>query len=302
MSGAAAAQTNATDAGTRTGRNDVLVLNDDLRAHFSGDDAFDRIMQLDGKVYRRHKHRRTIRVAIGGRHYFVKIHEHSGFGEILKNLSHCRLPILTARPEYDAIARLRELGVPTMTVAGFGVCGRNPARLRSFIITEELSDTESLEHLVPHWNDLPAPQRGRLRKAAIDEMGRIAQQLHEHGINHRDFYLCHFLTKRRNWASWQPSDGMELSVIDLHRMQMRSTVPMRWRVKDLAGLLHSSLDEHPTAREMLRFWRAYRGAAWKHELQDDRSLVTRVNRRALRQYRARHGTPPPRAGMTSSSA
>ena len=60
--------------------------------------------------------------------------------------------------------------------------------------------------------------------------------MHRAGVNHRDCYICHFLlhTDRPIQAS-----DLRLSVIDLHRAQVRDAVPRRWRDKDLAALADS---------------------------------------------------------------
>ena len=76
----------------------MLSLAPELAARFEGDDAFDRIMRLEGEVYRAQKNRRTSRVMIGDRAYFVKQHGATSWRELLKNALRGRWPVLTARP------------------------------------------------------------------------------------------------------------------------------------------------------------------------------------------------------------
>ena len=68
-----------------------------------------------------------------------------------------------AGPESSA-----EIGVPTMTPVAFGRTGSNPARIRSFLITEELTGTTSLEDFCAAWASQPPPFR--LRQALTSSL------------------------------------------------------------------------------------------------------------------------------------
>ena len=58
----------------------MIELCPELRDYFKGADAFDEVLNLDGKVYRLHKNRRTLRIERNGKGYFVKIHRRIGWG------------------------------------------------------------------------------------------------------------------------------------------------------------------------------------------------------------------------------
>jgi hypothetical protein len=64
-------------------------------------------------------------------------------------------------------------------------------------------------------------------------------------------------------------EKMRLFLIDLHRMQLRRQTPMRWKVKDIAGLYFSSMDIGLTQRDLLRFMVAYRGKSLRDTLKED---------------------------------
>ena len=81
----------------------------------------------------------------------------------------------------------------------------------------------------------------------------MARKMHRAGINHRDFYLCHFLMDEPLALDQAPV----LHLIDLHRAQIRQNVPRRWLVKDLGGLLFSAFEKGLTSRDLLRFMRLY---------------------------------------------
>ncbi|MCV5744083.1 lipopolysaccharide core heptose(I) kinase RfaP, partial [Escherichia coli] len=54
-------------------------------------------------------------------------------------------------------------------------------------------------------------------------------------------------------------DELKISVIDLHRAQIRAKVPRRWRDKDLIGLYFSSMNIGLTQRDIWRFMKVYFG-------------------------------------------
>ncbi len=280
----------------------MIELSPHLARCLDAGDPFGAVLRLDGPTYREHKHRRTFRVELGGIAYFVKVHGNTSIGEILKNAVRARWPVLTARPERDAIRRLTTLGVRTVEVAGYGCRGRAPSGLESFIITRALDGATQVDHLVGPWNDLPARRRHALRRRVVEAVAGIARRMHADGINHRDFYLCHFLAPDRDWSACDPAAPLDLHLIDLHRARIRRAVPARWLVKDLAGLLFSAFDVKVTTREILRFLEIYEARPWRDAVAARRRFLRRVLRRAVRLYRAEHGTPPPLpAGLPSSA-
>lgn len=229
-----------------------LFLAEPFKTLWEGRDAFAEVERLDGQVYRELEGRRTLRTEVDGRGYFVKIHRGIGWGEIGKNLLTAKLPVLGAGMEWKAIARLKEVGVPTMTAVAYGERGNNPAAQHSFIVTEELAPTESLEDVSINWrNEPPEP---RLKRAFIAEVARLVGMMHRAGVNHRDCYICHFLLHTDKPVT---ADDFRLSVIDLHRAQTRRAITPRWRNKDLAALYFSALDIGLTWRDKLRFLKGY---------------------------------------------
>lgn len=252
-------------------------LHPELAAALGRPVSFDQWLGWQGQSFRDVAGRRTLRFEAGGRGYFIKIHTGVGWKEIWKNLLSGRLPVLGADNERRAIERLAQLGVDTMTVAGFGLRGWNPARRQSFLITGELADTVSLEDLCRDWPQHPPTVR--FKRALLRRVAEIAAALHGHGVNHRDFYLCHFLWHRSS-AVEQP----QLSVIDLHRAQLRERTPRRWLVKDLGALYFSAMDIGLTRRDLLRFLRVYRGRPLREVLREEAGFWRDVRRRAEKLY------------------
>lgn len=271
----------------------VIELSPELLRAMPADGAFDHLLKVPGKVHREVRNRRTVEFEVQGRLYFIKAQRGCGWGEIWKNIFSARLPIVSARTEWLAIEAVRAAGIATMTVAGRGVRGANPARLESFVITDALEGMVSLEDLALRWNSLDTHKRVLLKRALLRNIAGIARKLHTSGLNHRDFYLCHFLVRDRDWATWKRNDPLQLFLIDLHRVQRRRVVPERWLVKDLGGLLFSALDADITRRDLLRFLAIYRNKPWREVLETERSFWRRVWSNAVALYRPFHRREPP---------
>jgi heptose I phosphotransferase len=187
---------------------------------------------------------------------------------------------------------LESLAIATVRAAGFGVQGRWPHQHESFIITEALQGMIPLNELMPHLATLSRRRRALLVRRILQIIAHIARTLHRNGLNHRDFYLIHFLVRNRTWTAWTPDDPIELHLIDLHRMQIRARTPRRAAIRDISGLMFSALDCELTMRDWIRFLAAYfdeprRTAATRHRL-----FTRAVVRRAQRIYQSEHGKSP----------
>lgn len=246
----------------------TLFLESNLKEEWPNATCFEEIMKLSGELYRDMQGRKTFRFNLRGKSYFIKQHFGVGWQEIAKNLLFGRLPVIGATTEYLAINRLSQLNIPTLTTAGFGVKGCNPATQRSFLITHEITNAISVEDLVKSWGANPPTRQFKL--ALMQKMAAIVSAMHQNGLNHRDMYICHFLLR-------QPvTIDIELAVIDLHRVQIRKRTPKRWIVKDLGSLYFSALNAGLTQRDFLRFIEFYTGMPWRQALQSKPSLWKQV--------------------------
>ncbi|WIE51141.1 lipopolysaccharide core heptose(I) kinase RfaP [Pseudomonas sp. GM17] len=256
-----------------------LILAEPFKTLWAGRDAFAEVERLDGQVYRELEARRTLRTEVAGEGFFVKIHRGIGWGEIFKNLLTAKLPVLGAGQEWQAIQRLQEAGVPTMTAVAYGERGSNPANQHSFIVTEELAPTISLEDFSIDW--VKQPPQPRLKRALIAEVARMTGMMHRAGVNHRDCYICHFLLHTDKLVT---PDDFKLSVIDLHRAQTRPAITRRWRDKDLAALYFSALDIGLTRRDKLRFLKGYFQQPLRQILSDEAPLLAWLEGKANKLY------------------
>ena len=270
----------------------LLEIKEPFRSLWAGQDPFLAVEALEGEVFRELEARRTLRTEASGRGYFVKIHRGVGWGEIFKNLLSLRWPVLGARNEWQAIRQLEALGVDTMQCAAFGIRGCNPARQHSFIVTEELAPTISLEDYCRDWPLHPPPVA--LKHALIRRVAGMARRMHQGGVNHRDFYICHFLL---HLEPEPRAESLKLSLIVLHRAQIRPQTPTRWRNKDLASLYFSALAIGLTARDRLRFLSEYFQRPLHEVLREESHLLhyleqesERLQARFVRKYAPESGT------------
>ncbi len=270
----------------------MIYVREDLRPLFAQERSVADFLRIDGQIYKQFPTRRTLRFVRGGREFFIKTHLGFGWREIFRKLLSLHVPVVSAKSEWRAIQALEAIGIKTMRIAAYGEEGINPARKRSFVVTEALTHTESLEKWSPSFvAQAKTPEKIRLKRVLIEKVASIARHLHTHGLNHRDFYLGHFLLDLSCGETPAPVQA-ELYLIDLHRTQVRARTPRRWAVKDIAGVFFSSMDLGLTSRDYFRFMRVYAGTTLRATLQADAVFWRQVCRRGLRLYeRQRHRRP-----------
>jgi tRNA A-37 threonylcarbamoyl transferase component Bud32 len=245
-----------------------LEVREDLRPAGAKDrhQEFKHWMHLRGKVYRDMPGRRTQRFLCQGKSFFIKQHFGLGFREGFKELLSLRLPVWGASAEKKAMALLTHHQINTLTLAGYGKVGRNPFSAHSFLITEDFQESSDLEQYCR--NAILRPDWAAKKSSLILRLAVITQRMHAAGMNHRDYYLCHFLLRGDDFDS--------LALIDCHRAQCRKAVPMRWQVKDLASLYFSAMEFSLSVRDCLSFIRAYSGQSYKA----NKSFWDKVSKRA----------------------
>ena len=261
-----------------------VFLNETWSQYWQGRDPFKEARAVQGQVYRNKEGRRTLRFEQERQGFFLKYHEGVGWKEILKNFLQFRLPVLGAANEFNACNALKKLNIDTMTPVAFGERGNNPAQQESFLITEELANTVSLEDYCKSWSRVSPSLREK--RSIIRKLAQISKTLHENGINHRDYYLCHFL-RAENSEPFCVQDALYL--IDLHRAQIRQATPQRWLIKDLAGLFYSAFDLSLTRHDVLCFLAVYRREWLRGEVKTLREIASK----AVALYQKDFGRDPP---------
>lgn len=241
-----------------------------------GQQAFEKVRSLQGTVARSLETRKTLRFEMEDGAYYAKYHRGGSVGELLKNLLSLRMPVFSAKNEWEAIEHLHRHGVDTMTAVAYGYRGVAPLWAESFLITEELKNCISLEDvfLKGVWETLTVAERRDL----VRLLAETVKRMHEAGVNHRDCYLCHFLWNR---------EENRLYIIDLHRSQIRASVPHRWLLKDIASLYFSSLSQDIPATYFMRFAKVYGQDKLKDLLPSILKKVEKIRRhnRSLKEKR-----------------
>jgi heptose I phosphotransferase len=213
-------------------------------------------------VKARLQQRQTMRCeAPSGRVYYVKRYNSPPGESFWAGLLARQFSSPAAR-EWAVLRRLERLGIAAPHPAAC-IEERNGKRVaRAALITAGLPAEISLEKIILE-QPLPPARRQRFAR----ELGAILRAMHEGGVNHRDFYLVHI----------RVGEDDKLYVTDLNRADIRKRVTRRWRVKDVAALLHSA-PAAVTATDKARFARAYFG----QQLREHKSFVRAVVRKSAR--------------------
>jgi heptose I phosphotransferase len=228
----------------------ILHVPDAIKAHLSGD-VFDACMRLQGKAFRDVPGRKTMRVEIGGKSYFIKQHFGVGWGEIFKNLVTFKMPILGAMTEVEAIQKCEKISIKTTPLVAYGQQGCSPASMRSFVMTEDLGDIISLEEMLMDGRSYPITAQSKA--LMLTAVAKVASKLHGSGLCHRDFYLCHFVLSCKN----AQNNNYDLHLIDLHRMLQNQSPNGDAVMKDVAGLFFSALQNGFGAEDLSVFKQHY---------------------------------------------
>ena len=253
----------------------LLDIPEAIQKDMSTDTAFEEMMQLKGEAFRDMPGRLTLKLALNNESYFIKQHFGVGWLEIFKNLLSFKWPIIGAETEWNAIKKLNALGIPTTPLVGYGKRGCNPATMQSFVLTKDLGDITSLETLCADWKQNPPMLK--FKRDLIKEVARIAKTLHGNGMNHRDFYICHFCLDNPKLRQGE----LCLYLIDLHRVGIRPKITHSAKLKDLAGLYFSAMDIGLTKRDYLRFLRDYCDDL-REDFLDNKTFWNKIEARALK--------------------
>ena len=247
----------------------MLILKEPFSTLWEGKNPFEEVEKISGEVKRSVQTRRTIRFDVNGESFYLKLHHGTEISDVVKDFARFRLPVLGADREWAAIHRLAENGVDTMEGVAYGDTGGNPLRKTSFIITRDLSPVMSAWAFFKLMSPSVCVKRMILRRIA-----QMVRKMHQCGINHRDCYLMHFLIS----MPFDPKNGddehLKISLIDLHRAQLRDEVPIRWRNKDLIGLLFSARELNIVKRnDIFRFMKEYFQKSLKEIWNAERNLI-----------------------------
>ncbi len=187
---------------------------------------------------------------------YLKRHYRLGWGARLAALINPEGRHTPGAAEHAHLHQARTLGlaVPDVVAAGerIGPWGR----LQSYLMVAELTHSLPLHEAIPLlFAERDTVSFERLKRGLAREAAAFAATMHKNRIFHKDLYLCHYFLDMTRID--QPGD--RLALIDLHRLAEHRIWPERWRRKDLAQLLFSTVGvKGLTDRDALRFWSHYR--------------------------------------------
>lgn len=238
-----------------------ITINDEYTSLLSQNKLFDfdALMHYkNGSIIKKAiKDRSTVKLTLksdrGEVNAYLKRYQDSGFKVWLKSLLRFSFS-RSAMDEWKNIFAFHTQGIPTMVPLSVGVKKHFGFKKESFLLTREIEGVERLEHYLPR-HFLPPLHSYHLKKkrTLIKELALLVKHMHLSGFNHRDLYLCHILVKKDALHNWK------IYFADLHRVDQRKKVGLRWKVKDLAALNYSSDTSLITRTDRLRFITHYHG-------------------------------------------
>ena len=187
------------------------------------------------------------------------------------------------RIEHDTAADLAAQGIGTPHTTAFGERWGPLFETRSFLMTREVAQSESLERKLPDcFAGAETATKRRRRRDFVTRLAEFVKRFHKTGYRHRDLYLSHIFY----------STTGSFCLIDLARA-FKPILCRRFQIKDLAQLHYSSPKRHFSATDRLRFYLTYCGQ--RRLRPSDKRLIRAVLRKALRMARhnRKHRVPVP---------
>jgi hypothetical protein len=249
--------------------------------------AFDGGTDLAKRNIGTHRKRLQLEITLPGderptKLYLKRYDRPPRFQQLIHWLTHGRRVSL-GRAEHDTACALAAEGVGTPhTVA----CGQQWGTLfekRSFLMTRQIAQSESLERRLPSCFTGPiTADTLRQRRDFINRLAAFARRFHQTGYRHRDLYFAHIFH----------STTGAFCLIDLARA-FKPILRRRFQIKDLAQLHFSAPHDSFSRTDRLRFYLAYSersslGAS-------DKKLIAAVVKKAARMARhnRKHNVPVP---------
>jgi heptosyltransferase-2 len=186
--------------------------------------------------------------------------------------------------DLDPAEDLARAGIKTPKIVSYGEQWGVLLENRSFIITEELPNAESLEQKLPEcFQDRSKTENLRKQRNFIERLAQFARRFHDTDYRHRDFYLAHIFY----------SDDGTFYLIDLQRAFKPRILAERFRVKDIAQLYYSAPGSAFSGTDRLRFYKTYAGKRFldRHDKTFIRKVVRKARRIARREIK--HGRSVP---------
>jgi hypothetical protein len=252
---------------------------DSLEAVFSIEQGKDLAKKTIGR-YRRRIELEVTSVTGQPTKLYLKRYDHPPIGRQLANWLAHRRRVSFAGVEHETASALIAAGIGTPRTVAWGCQWSLLFEQRSFLITQQVPDSDSLERRLPAcFSD-----SGRLRdrRQFVRSLAQFIKRFHQTGYRHRDLYLSHIFC----------STSGQFCLIDLARA-FRPFLARRFQIKDLAQLHYSAPARVFSRTDRLRFYLAY--CDHRRLTGSDKSLIMAVLKKARRMasHNRKHGTPVP---------
>jgi len=184
----------------------------------------------------------------------------------LKNWLNRKKRISAMACDLEPGKKLQELGINTPLTIAYGEKWDGIFEKQSFIITEKIPDSLSLEEKLPD-------SFFKNRKKFIKNLAGFVRKFHDTGFRHRDLYLCHIFCNLQE----------QFTLIDLNRAFKPFAFSQKYLIKDLAQLYYSAPGDTVTKADRLRLFLAYQQ---KEKLTKyDKAIIKKIKLKALRMAR-----------------
>ena len=168
------------------------------------------------------------------------------------------------RIDYQTAINLMNLGINTAKVVAFGEQKKFLLEKRSFCITEQIPNAESIERRLPDCFNHTNSQNRSMRNKFINELAQSIKTFHNTGFRHMDLYFSHIFYDDKN----------SFYLIDLSRVFKPAIMTEYYRVKDISQLFYSASSKYFSNTDRLRFYFAY--ADCDHLSDTDKSFIKKV--------------------------
>ncbi len=190
----------------------------------------------------------------------------------LKNWLTRRKKISTMGCDFEPAENLRKFGISTAKTIAYGEEWEGLFERRSFVITEKIPDSFSLEEKLPV-----------VRENFIENLAEFIRKFHATGFRHRDLYLCHIFCN---------SQG-QFTLIDLNRVFKPIVFSQKYRIKDIAQLYYSASAKYFSKTDRMRFYFAY--CEKKKLTMRDKIIIKKIKSKAeiMAKHDKKHGRVVP---------
>jgi len=176
---------------------------------------------------------------------YLKEYHCSGFLKAVKGRFYS-----PAEREYHLAHLLAEKGVPTFTPLAVSTVRKGGLPRKSYLLSKSIEGAQSLKEFM-HDRYLNQESAGALEKKRVTVgLAEFVSNLHRKGILHRDFHWGNILIKEEG------KNDYRFYLMDLHRVELKSTVSRGERIKNLASL-NTGFCQVVSRAERLRFLKAY---------------------------------------------